>query len=156
MSLNLHCKRYLSVFVISLAAISTLAPTPAHARARGILFFNTGEELFEVGDFPQNMVNEYPGLKDYKMSYLCQRFGLFWADIWTWDCKLMAANTSSNTVSDIPQELALPLQQQYPFDKAQRSFWSKYGILTMMIAFMVVFILQGKKETNAETPKTEQ
>lgn len=149
MSLNIFCKRYLSVIAISFAALSTLAPTPAHAR--GAIIVNTGEELFEVADFPQNMVDQYPGLKDYKISYACQRFGIFWANLWTWDCKLMAGNISTNTVADIPQEFMPTLQQEYPFDKAQRNFWNKYGIITML----GIFILLGVIGAKAESPTTE-
>ncbi|BAZ14048.1 hypothetical protein NIES4071_58880 [Calothrix sp. NIES-4071] len=140
MLLNFFCKRYLSVIAISFAAFSTLAPAPAHAR--GTIIVNTGEELFEVADFPQNMVDEYPGLKDYKVSYACQRFGIFWANVWTWDCKLMAGNISTNTIADIPQEFMPTLQQQYPFDKAQRNFWNKYGIITMLSVFILLCVMQ--------------
>lgn len=148
MSFNIFCKRYLGVIAISFATLSTLTPAPA--QAKGLLIYNTGEELFEVADFPQDMVNIYPGLKDYKVSYACQRFGLFWADVWTWDCKLTAGNLSTNTIVDIPQELIPKLEQDYPFDKAQRNFWNKYGIVTMVGIFALLAITKGKEEPTPE------
>ncbi|MBW4602784.1 MAG: hypothetical protein KME29_25255 [Calothrix sp. FI2-JRJ7] len=138
---------------ISFATLSTLAPAPA--QARGLIIYNTGEELFEVADFPQEMVAQYPGLKDYKISYACQRFGLFWADVWTWDCKLTAGNISTNTIADIPQELIPKLEKDYPFDQVQRNFWNKYGFITMVGIFALLAIMKGKEQPTAETqPQT--
>jgi hypothetical protein len=152
MSFNIFCKRYLGAIAISCATLSTLAPAPA--QARGLVIYNTGEELFEVADFPQDMVAQYPGLKDYKISYTCQRFGLFWADVWTWDCKLMAGNISTNTATDVPQELKATLEKDYPFDKAQRNYWSKYGIITMLGGFVLLGMMKGKQEATTQ-PQTE-
>jgi hypothetical protein len=153
MSFNSFCKRYLGVIAISFAALSTLAPTPA--QARGLVIYNTGEELYEVADFPQDMVAQYPGLKDYKISYTCQRFGLFWASLWTWDCKLMAGNLSTNTVTDVPQELKATLDKDYPFNKAQRNYWEKYGFITMLGILVLLGMMKGKEESTAEAqPQT--
>lgn len=157
MSFYIFCKRYLGVIAISFATLSTLAPAPA--QARGLIIYNTGEELFEVADFPQETVSQYPGLKDYKVSYACQRFGLFWADVWTWDCKLTAGNISTNTIADIPQELIPKLEKDYPFDKAQRNFWSKYGVITMIGMYTLFGIMKGKEESTAgaeaQSPSTQ-
>jgi hypothetical protein len=58
-------------------------------QAKGMLLINTGNELFEVAAFPAQQVGEFRDLDSMTAGYKCQRFGIFWADIWTWDCTLV-------------------------------------------------------------------
>jgi hypothetical protein len=53
----------------------------AHARPRVPLFFNFGDELFEVGPFPKDLTAKYPGLDEFNAGWKCQHFGIFWADV---------------------------------------------------------------------------
>jgi hypothetical protein len=142
-------KKFLCMCAISFAALTTFTPTPAQA-AKAPVIFNIGDELFEVADFPQNMVAEYPELKEYKVSYLCQHFGLFWTDVWTWDCKLVAGNYNTNEYTEIPFLFKLVLEQQYPFDKAPRNFWNKYGIWVIGVGLLLFGLSSLKKESTTE------
>ncbi|SHH46812.1 hypothetical protein [Massilia sp. CF038] len=105
------------------------------AQAKGFLLFNTGSELFEVAPFPAEMVSEYRDLNSYKAGYKCDHFGLFWADIWTWNCSLVAVS-AQDSYADLPAAVASKLRGDpaYAFKNTQRSFWNHYGILAALAA----------------------
>ena len=111
-----------------------LAASPAHAR-RGfplLLFFNTGNEMFEAGNFSTDMTRKFPDLTAYKPTYLCSRFGLFGADVWTWDCHMVAGQLAADSYADLPEGIAQRLQAEYPMSQAKRGFWNHYGILSAL------------------------
>ena len=152
--MNIFWQRNLTALAIGIATLTTFSPQSAEAR----VVVNTGEELFEVADFPQSMTEKYPRLKDYKVSYLCQRFGIFWANIWTWDCQLMAGSISSKSVIELPPEYAETLKKDYPFEKAERNYWNKYGFLTIVGTLTGLGLLVGltKKTGNTQTATAAQ
>ena len=121
--------KFLIVFFTFVLLI--LMASPAHAR-RGIpllLFFNTGNEMFEAGKFSSDMLREFPDLADYQPAYMCSRFGLFGADVWTWDCHMVAGQLSAESYADLPEGYAERLQAEYPMSQAKRGLWNHYGII---------------------------
>ena len=111
-----------------------LMASPAHAR-RGIpllLFFNTGDEMFEAGKFTSDMLREFPDLADYQPAYMCKRFGLFGADVWTWDCHMVAGQVAAETYADLPEGYAQRLEAEFPMSQAKRGFWNHYGIISVI------------------------
>lgn len=118
-----------------LAALSLAVLFCQPSYAKGFLLFNTGDELFEVAEFPSEMVSDYRDLKNLKAGYKCDRFALFWADIWTWNCSMVAV-TPNESYMDLPEEIVSTLKSdpQYAFKRSQRSFWNHYGFLTFLAA----------------------
>lgn len=100
---------------------------PSVAHAKGVpLFFNTGDELFEIEGAPQFG-------DGYSLGYACKRFGVFGADLWTWDCELMAINVEEFAVADLPPEMLSEFQQQYSLSDRKRGFWNHYGAATALV-----------------------
>lgn len=133
--------------VISLCFFAAL---PAHAR-RGIAVINTGDELFEVADFPADVIKANPAAASAKVGYKCSHFGLFWADIWTWDCKLVAV-TGDSSYADLPNALVAQLagDSHYALGEAKRGFWNHYAFWTLIGAigaFLVFLMVGGRKAT---------
>jgi hypothetical protein len=142
--------------LLAVLALCLFAAMPAHAR-RGIALVNTGDELFEVAAFPADVVRAIPAAGNSKVGYKCSHFGLFWADIWTWDCKLVAV-TGEDTYGNLPDDLVVKLaaDPQYAIGNAKRGFWNHYafwGLIGAIVAFAVYAMLPGKKP-DAEAPGT--
>ena len=118
----------------------------APAQAKGLLVFNTGDEMFKVGAFPQEVLSEYEELKDLNAGYKCSHFGVLWADVKTWDCTLVGmTETESDTFYELPSDVVTTLSAnpEYQENKMQRNFWNHYGIF-IMILLVVGFILSGR------------
>ena len=124
--------------------------TPAHAK-RGIGIINTGDELFEVAPFPADVIAAIPQTKNLQVGYKCSHFGIFWADVWTWDCKLVGVEGESS-YTDLPDELRTKLSAdpQYAYSHAKRGLWNHYGFWGALGALAVLLgigAVAGKKES---------
>jgi ABC-type multidrug transport system permease subunit len=108
--------------------------------AKGIpLFFNTGDELFEVEDAP--------AFDDgYKVGYACERLGVFGADIWTWNCKLMAINVGKFSAGDLPEDMIKEFNQKYSESDRIRNPWNHYGAVLIIIIVAGFTLLNRKKK----------
>jgi hypothetical protein len=102
--------------------LGLLAPRDAHAK---FVLINTGQEMYDVGDLPPELQAEAPA-GNWKLGYLCSRLGIFWADIWTWDCNLVAYE--GTTYADLPPDAKSDLELMYPMSEANRSLWNKFGV----------------------------
>lgn len=100
---------------------------PKLSYARGIpLFFNTGDELFEV--------NNAPDLGEgYKLGYACKHFGLFGADLWSWDCELLRVDKANFTAAKLDTETVAKYESLYPLSTQDRNFWNHYGVIFMLL-----------------------
>lgn len=115
--------------------------------AKGIpLFFNTGDELFEIEDAP--------AFDDgYKVGYACERLGVFGADIWTWNCKLMAINMGKFSAGDLPEDMTQELNQKYSESDRIRNPWNHYGaVLIVVIVAGFTLLNRKKKASDSEVP----
>ena len=94
----------------------------------GFALINTGDDLFEVADLPAAILKDFSSAKDAKAGYKCSRFGLFWADIETWDCQLVAV-TGENSYGTLPHEVVSKLEadSQHKLSNAVRDFWNHYA-----------------------------
>lgn len=124
--------------------------TPAHAK-RGIGIINTGDELFEVAPFPADVIAAIPQAKDLQVGYKCSHFGIFWADVWTWDCQLVGVENDTSYTS-LPDELRTKLSAdpQYAYSHAKRGLWNHYGfwaVLAAVVVFLGIGAVAGKKES---------
>ena len=124
-----------SVFGVILVALS-LTPTLSFAKGAP-LFFQTGDELFEIEGAPQ-----YDG--GYSVGYACKRFGLFGADVWTWDCKLMAINIAEFSAGDIDAKELAEYSAKYSLSDRKRSVWNHYGIILLLIGLVGLGIFKKR------------
>lgn len=132
-------KSILSTIVLVLALI------PSVSFAKGApLFFQTGDELFEIDGAPQ-----YGG--GYSLGYACKRFGLFGADIWTWDCKMMAVNLAKFSVGDLSPEEQSEYAAKYSLGDRKRNIWNHYGALLLIVVLVAVAAakMKGREEVSA-------
>jgi hypothetical protein len=138
--------------VLAVLFFSLLFAMPAHAR-KGFALFNTGDELFAVADFPAEFVAENPKIKDFKVGYKCSHFGLFYADVWTWDCKMVSVK-GEDTYSSLPDEVATKLSAdpKYAFGNAQRGFWNHYAFWAALGALALLIVI-GSRLPDADKTK---
>lgn len=111
---------------------------PALSQAKGMpLFFNTGDEIFEV--------NKAPDLGDgFKLGYTCKHFGLFGADVWSWGCELAAVNKEEFSAAYLDFESQQKYEKQYSLSDRNRNFWNHYGILILLLVVGLFFIFSLK------------
>ncbi len=134
MNSRTRCNAFIVAFFF-LCFIGTLTyPGDAHARRRGIAFVNTGSEFFDVAPLPPELGDELDGR--WKLAYKCERLGVFWADVWTWDCGMVAFD-GDNTYADLPPDMIPELEAQHPFSQAQRSLWNRFGIIAVAGAGLI-------------------
>lgn len=113
---------------------------PLSAQAKGLPFiFNTGDELFEVAPLPAELAEDFSG--DVKLGYRCEHLGLFWADVWTWNCELSVVDVPKKSYGDLPTELREKLAAQYSMSDAKRGYWNHYGLATLLGAFALLWLL---------------
>jgi hypothetical protein len=117
-----------------------LAPA-AHARVRIPIPVHTGQEMFEVGPLPAELQAWRPELKDWKVAWMCDRIGILFADVWTWNCRIVAYDGKS-TYDDVPQDWRESLEAEHPMSKA-RGLWNRYGVLLIAVALAVLGASRG-------------
>lgn len=122
--------------IILKACLFVCLALPTLSHAKGIpMFYSTGDEAFAIENAP-----DYG--EGFSLGYLCQHFALFGADIWTWDCEMMAVNMDTFTVADIPESEKSQLAAQFSLSDRQRSFWNQYGVIVLLLG--LVFLAVGK------------
>ncbi|MFB2539765.1 MULTISPECIES: hypothetical protein [unclassified Acinetobacter] len=126
------------LMALTLALAFTL---PNVAMAKGILIFNTGDEIFEIKNAPT--------FDDgFKLGYACKHFGLLWADVWTWDCQMMAVNPDRNEVADLPADMKQQFQSQFSESDRDRGFWNRFGIFILALIFIGYGIFNMRGSNN--------
>lgn len=115
-------KRTLLSFLMVFASV-----IPSVCFAKGVpLFFQTGDELFEI--------EGAPALEGgYTVGYACKRFGLLGADVWTWDCDLMAVNLEEFSAGDLDDAYKAEMSQKYTLGDRKRDPWNHYGIAALAV-----------------------
>lgn len=115
-----------------------LSGIPSVSYAKGVpLFFQTGDELFEIDGAPT--------FDDgYSIGYACKRFGLLGADIWTWDCRIMAVNLDEFSAGSLEPELTAEMESKYSLSNRVRNPWNHYGVVVLSL------VLVGSVATKAK------
>lgn len=124
------------IFVI-LAFLICLMPSLSFAKGAPF-FFQTGDELFEIEGAPTFD-------EGYSVGYACQRFGLFGADIWTWDCKLMAVNIEEFSVGEIDPEMKAEMEAKYSLSDRVRDPWNHYGAFGLTLLLVGGIVVKSKR-----------
>jgi hypothetical protein len=125
---------------VLLAGAWLLLAPPAHAKIP--IPVNTGNEVFEVGPLPPEL-QANPKLAGWKLGYMCDRFGILWANVWTWNCKLVAYDGAKNSYTDLPPEWRESLEAKHPMSKAKRGFWNHYGIPLALLGLVGLKMVGG-------------
>lgn len=128
--------------LMTAAAVSLFVLLPSLAHAKVPFIINTGNEIFEVAPLPAPLKEGDPQLAAWKLGYMCDRFGILWADAWTWNCKLVAYD-GNNTYSALPEELRATLASEYPMSKARRGIWNHYGIVVLVAGAVGLGVLKA-------------
>ncbi|MCY1527123.1 hypothetical protein D9M68_621790 [compost metagenome] len=135
----MHYRTMRKLLPAALLALSLAAPLSA--QAKGLLVFNTGDELFHVASLPQELSKHYPD--STTLGYKCKRFAIFWADAWTWDCKLAAVDVEDDSYGDLPNDVRAELEKKYTMSDSTRGFWNHYGIAAMLLGLIGIALLGG-------------
>ena len=110
---------------IALLCLISLFAIPGLSFAKGVpLFFQTGDELFEIDGAPTFD-------EGYKVGYACKRFGLFGADVWTWGCEIMAINIEKFSAGDLDSDLKAQMEAKYSLSDRKRNIWNHYGVIAL-------------------------
>lgn len=120
----------------------TFDSSDAHAK-RGIAIINTGEQIFHVGPFPEAV--QAPD-QNLQVAVLCGQFGLFWAAVWTYDCRFVAFIPSEQAYADIPPEILPEVEKKYDFSDGQRDLWNKYGIVVLILLLALFAYLKLRED----------
>ncbi|MDM8564043.1 hypothetical protein QUF74_00145 [Candidatus Halobeggiatoa sp. HSG11] len=122
------CKLLL-ILMFLVPSVSFAKPTP--------IFLQTGDELFEIEDAPKLWDGS-------SIGYACKRFGLFYADLWTWDCKIMVINIDEFSAGELDEEMRLEFSSMYSLSDRVRNPWNHYGgfVLALFIISIVVIKLR--------------
>lgn len=142
-------KKWMASILLSTIAFTCVALSPGRAEAKGIplILYSTGEEIYEVADMPKQLTDLDPSFATWKLSYKCEHFALFWADIARWDCTLVAYD-GENTFADLPEELRPAIQEEYPLGFFTGGLWQRFGVVILGIAVVGVVVLAAMAKTD--------
>ena len=127
--------------IVATTTLLLLAPA-AYAKVRIPIPVQTGNEIFEVGPLPESLKETNQEMAEWKLGYMCDRFGIIGADVWTWNCRLVAYD-GKMTYSDLSDEIRPQLEAEYPMSKAKRGWWNHYGIIGSFLALMALGALNA-------------
>jgi hypothetical protein len=123
---------------IALLCLISLFAIPGLSFAKGVpLFFQTGDELFEIDGAPTFE-------EGYKVGYACKRFGLFGADVWTWGCEIMAINIEEFSAGDLDPDLKDEMQAKYSLSDRKRNIWNHYGAIALGLVLVGGIAVKSK------------
>ena len=109
--------------VVVLGMLGALLAMPARAEAKGLLIYNTGDQIFATGPLPAPYDAD-PELAGYQAGYLCQVKGVFWSYFSVSECKPVAF--LDDKYVDGP-ELTKALSAKYSEADMQRGIWGHFG-----------------------------
>ncbi len=126
--------------ILAVCVLMVAFAMPSVASAKGFGFISHGDELVEVGPIP-----EAPGRV---VGSLCQHVSVLWANIYTWNCRLVVTDKELQKYMEIPEPLQQEFEARYSVANAQRDVWAKYGIF-VLIGLFGLMALKKKKPSEA-------
>lgn len=126
-----------------------LFTTGAEAK-RGAAVVNWGDEIFDVG--PLALAGP-----ETRVGKLCQHVGLFWADIATWNCRLVLTNADLTRYGEIPDSVKAIVEPAFANVTPQRGWWNGNGayVFLGLLALGLAAKLRGSRassEADAAVP----
>jgi hypothetical protein len=129
-------------------------PSEAFARKGGIIFFNTGDKVFEIAEAepgsPAKMLAD-----DMVVGYHCQHFGIFWLPIWTWDGDFCVYSEEQEAYDNFsPDEISA--MTGVPVDKIKKPFLYSFplGLIILLVIGVLVLLMSilGRKKAAPAAP----
>jgi hypothetical protein len=132
-------KRMLMLVVVSFC-IAYAVP----AEAAKVIFYQTGEDIFETGPMPPPY-DKMPQLQNVKAGYKCKIFGIFWAYMHIWNCEPVAYRGDTY---DRNPELIAAIKAKYKEGDMKVGLWKKHGrwLFALIIIGLIVGAVAGKKK----------
>ena len=118
----------------------------SEAQAAKIIFYQTGEDIFESGPLPDPYKSN-PQLAGVKAGYKCKIFGIFWAYITISGCEAVAFRGDTY---DRNPELVAAIKKVYPTEATMMvPFWKKHGrfVLGGIVLIMIIAGLMKRKKS---------
>ncbi|OOG43986.1 hypothetical protein [Polaromonas sp. A23] len=141
---------------LALSLVILVFSTNAYAK-RGLGIINWGEELFEVENFQSEFsIMGKPQSLSIKIGYKCSHFGVFWADVFTWDCTMVQMMDSERYLN-LPDSISNQLlgNPQYKLSRAKRSFWNHYAFW-IFISMFSIWLYRLQVKFNAEVARIKK
>ena len=126
---------------VFLVISASLFGTSAEAK-RGLAVVNYGDEIFDLGPL-------LPAKPDVRVGRICRHVGLFWADIATWDCRIVLADQDLSRYGELPAGMKAAIEAEYANATPDRGFWNRYGAFVML--GLVGFAMLRKLTRNASS-----
>ena len=126
--------------VVLLLLVAYAAP----AEAAKVIFYQTGEDIFEAGPMPPPY-DKNPQLQNVKAGYKCKIFGIFWAYMHIWNCEPVAFRGDTY---DRNPELVAAIKAKYKESDMKVGLWKKHGrwLFVLIVLGMIVMGVAGKKK----------
>jgi hypothetical protein len=146
-------KQLLVALTLTLAVLAA----PSRAEAKGLLFYNTGEEAFAAGPLPEPF-DKVPELAGYEAGYLCSIKGVMWSYFSVSNCRPVAFK--GDTYTDEP-ELVAAISSKYKESDMKKGLWGGYGWMLLLAgaaAGGVIWLLEQKKAlgSKSEAPASSE
>lgn len=124
-------RRRRATLYAALFTVAVLISPDGWAR-HGSVVVNWGEELFEVGPFPADLTHQIT--RDNNAGFRCSHVGIFWADIWTWNCHLIAISPEERDF-DLPEAVVAKLSgnPEFTMENAKRGLWNHFGFWSIAV-----------------------
>ncbi len=113
------------VLALPVAALVGGLLSAREAQARGIIVYHTGEDVYETGDLPEKLEDEFPG---GTAGYKCSVFGVFFADFARWDCAPVVYKETADGFDYNDEDWVVELlEDEFSEDDMQVPFWKNHG-----------------------------
>jgi hypothetical protein len=120
----------------------------AEAQAAKVIFYQTGEDIFEAGPMPAPF-DKMPQLAGVKAGFKCKIFGIFWAYLHIWSCEPVAFRGDT---FDRNPELVAAVKKTYKEGDMKVGLWKKHGrwLFALIIVGIIVGAVAGRKKKKEE------
>lgn len=78
---------------------------------------------------------------------LDERFGLLGADVWTWDCDLMAINMEEFSAGELDAKMKAEMSSKYLLSDRKRNPLNHYGIALIGLFLIGGVALKARKKS---------
>ena len=140
--------------VLLLVGLVGVLASPGQAEARrGLAIINTGADVFEAGELPESLISDAEPA-GWKAGYRCEVFGVFWAYLFTWDCKpvVFKQDAGGDFTYDNSAPVAAAVSAVYSESDMKMGWWkggARWGFLGLIILFGGLAVL-GKDDEDED------
>lgn len=153
-------RRGLRTALLATAMALLMQAAPARAAVRLPVIIQIGEVFYPVAPLPAD-VSDKPLMAGYK----CGHLGVFWANVWTSNCRLVAM-IDDHSWGPLPIALSArrAADARYGFDQEQRGLWHRYafwgpvalvvgGLAAVLLMALLRVLGERKRDPHQDSPK---